>query len=87
MTRWDGPRVVVEVPPPVRPVNVVEHYERERLRQFRGAFFDEPKLVKHRVPVVVTVDEYGLEASDQRYGIETQGLVKDCVFSVPLLPF
>ena len=53
----DAIGLVVEVTPPVRPADVVEHQDGQGCARPARRLRQQPELVVHRVPVVVAVDE------------------------------
>lgn len=82
----DALRGVIQIASPIGPRHVVQHDEGQRLLPLAAARLDQLQLVKHRVPVVVAVDEHGIEPFDVRERVETDAVVKNKPLAMELLP-
>jgi hypothetical protein len=72
----DRLRRVVEVTPPVGPTDVVQEAERERRARLARGPPQRLELVEDRVPVVIAVDQRGVERPDRVEHLEAQRAVE-----------
>ena len=68
----DRRRVVIQIPPPIRPPHIMEHHHRQRLPSRPRRLRQQPALVVHRVPIVIPIHERHIHRTQTGQHVQTQ---------------